>query len=99
MSNKSYACPKCGTNRVEEVMYGVMLTSEIKNIDSLQSDGYPDYDLTDTEYGEIERFQCWHCGYILKEENGSEVRFIDDLIEWIDRQKAQAIKDEKITDG
>ncbi len=75
-----YKCPKCNHNQLEEVMINVVQSSTISDIDS---EGYIDYELSSTEGGEVDRYQCSQCGYVLKNELGGTIDNPEELVEWL----------------
>lgn len=58
----NWECPHCNSNRLEEVLVNVVQSSEITDI---SSEGYLDYGNFSTEGGELERYQCLDCGFIV----------------------------------
>jgi len=69
---KGFKCPKCGSNRVEEVMTGVTQASEVVDVEPFDNPkgflcqyGYATYDGEDPM--EI-RYQCLNCGHPVSEE-------------------------------
>ena len=59
VDGKKFKCPKCGCNRLEEVMTDVVQSSVI----SIVGDGgEADYENTSTDGGEVDRIQCLECG-------------------------------------
>jgi len=83
-SSLKFKCPnksnKCKSNRVEEVMVNVVQSSTIDYIDE---EGYVDYENTSTDGGEVDRYQCSQCGYVLKTELGGTINTPEDLVEWL----------------
>ena len=83
MSNSlKFKCPKCNHNQLEEVMIDVVQSSTIDNIDE---EGYVDYEHTSSEGGEVDRYQCAKCGYVLKNEIGGKIDTPEELVEWLKR--------------
>ncbi len=79
-----FICPDCGSHELEELTDG--LTSAL-----IQLDEHGDYvfiERTD-HYGDIDRFQCNHCGFVLAGITDSE-----DAASWI-IENCKEIKDEK----
>ena len=58
--NVKFVCPDCGGNRLECILYGTHV-AEITNIDEEGDFDYGEYESS----GDIERFQCLTCGYVL----------------------------------
>ncbi len=79
-----FKCPnkrnKCTSNSVEEVMVNVVQSSTIDYIDE---EGYVDYENTSTDGGEVDRYQCCQCGYVLKDELGGTIDTPEELVEWL----------------
>lgn len=73
-----FICPECGGNHLECVQDGI----HFSEITALDDDG-------DFEYGPIEscgdvlRFQCLDCGYVIKDNYGNEIVDNIELIDWI----------------
>lgn len=71
-----FKCPKCGNDTAEEVLTGV--TVEL-GVDGIADDGYPDYNGTEELFdGEIDRYQCSACGYVLEGVTSQE-----DFVEYV----------------
>lgn len=62
-----FKCPKCGAARIEEIMGGVTVASEICPEATYQGDGQIEvqYGEQTNEDGEVERYQCNDCGFNL----------------------------------
>lgn len=80
-----FTCPKCGKHRLEEIQQGVCVASEICHIS--------DDDLTvlygeqTNEGGVVERYQCGHCGWVLKDSSQREITNEDDLVSLLVKMK------------
>ena len=81
-----FKCPKCSSNRLEEVMGNCTVSSAIKEI---CSDGDIEYGDQSTEYGEVDRYQCLECGFVLKDENGNKIDGVEKLVEWLNNNCSQ----------
>lgn len=57
-----FVCPKCGATGLEEILVGVVQTSPILAADC--TDGL-EYDTPTYEGGEVDRYQCSHCGWVI----------------------------------
>jgi DNA-directed RNA polymerase subunit RPC12/RpoP len=68
-----FTCPDCHSHILEEISTNVTVASQIINI----SEDCLDYGEQTNEDGELERYQCANCGYILP------VFTHQELIEWI----------------
>ena len=76
-----FRCPECGHHELEEIQIDITTTSVI---DVLNVDGDFDYDSHPTlEDGEIERYQCSKCGFILQTKSGENISEPLELIEWL----------------
>ncbi len=75
-----FKCPKCNHNQLEEVMINVVQSSTISEIDSEE---YIDYENSSTDGGEVDRYQCSQCGYVLKNELGGTIDTPEELVEWL----------------
>jgi len=73
-----FICPSCGDHRLECCEDGPYV-SEILCIDE---DGDFDYGEINAS-GEVDRFQCVDCGYILKDVMEECITDNEDVIEWI----------------
>ena len=79
MANLQFTCPKCGNNRLEEVMVDVTVVSEITDI----GDGDCTYGQQTNEDGSVERYGCISCGYMPCHEDGQPVSDLEELEAWI----------------
>ena len=61
VDGKKFKCPKCGCNRLEEVMTDVVQSSVIAVVE----DGAADYENTSTDGGVVDRIQCLECGKVV----------------------------------
>lgn len=68
----NYICPNCGGTRLEEIMTGVTLSSEITNVDSGDIE-YQDPPGSAGDSGQVDRYQCVNCGDMVKDENGEVI--------------------------
>jgi len=81
-----FKCPSCKKEDLEVVETDVVMTSLIVEIDE---ESCFEYDLIDTGGGNVERFQCLECGYILKDENEQVVTTEEDVVEWLKKNCSQ----------
>ncbi len=58
--DKLFQCPKCGGNRLEEVMRDVVVASRIVSLDE---GGDTVYGHQTHEDGKVDRYQCVDCGW------------------------------------
>lgn len=59
----SWKCPRCGENRIEEIMVGVVVASRINDVPIDCTDF--DYGEQTNDGGEVDRYQCEGCGYTI----------------------------------
>jgi len=61
-----FKCPKCGSKKIEEIMVGITVATEIYSI-ALMDDGHVDYMQGDqiNEDGHVDRYQCGVCGFTI----------------------------------
>jgi len=83
-----FTCPDCGGHRLECCEDGPYV-SEILNIDK---EG--DFDFGEINAsGEVDRFQCLNCGYVLKEDDGrhgyNNIQEHLEVVEWIKKNCEQ----------
>ena len=78
-----YKCKKCGCDKLEEVMTGVVQSSVIASID----DGILDYTNVSHDGGEVDRYQCVECGNVIKDGNGMTINTPEELIAWLKQNK------------
>ena len=80
MKKIQFQCPKCSSNRLEEVMIGVVQYSEVTAVDK---EGNVDYGKHNCDGGEAVTFQCLECGEQLVNEDGAGVSDGEMLVEWL----------------
>ncbi len=80
-----FKCPKCNCNELEVVETDITNSSKVVNINEK---GYFEYELIESTGGQINRFQCFDCGYVLKNE-GDNIVILDDVVEWIKSNRPQ----------
>ncbi len=59
MSKVNFTCPECGGRKLEEVMVGVTVASEVLDVDE---DGNVEYGEQSNEDGEVLHYICALCG-------------------------------------
>ena len=59
---KPFKCPKCGCDKLEEVLTNCTQSSSIA---SVEDGGEAEYEHSETEGGEIDRIQCIGCGKVI----------------------------------
>ena len=80
MKTKRFKCPKCGCERLEEVLVNVTQSTAIEGVDG---DGLLVYGNSSTEGGEVDRFQCLGCGDVIKDGHGMAIVSPENLVAWI----------------
>jgi predicted RNA-binding Zn-ribbon protein involved in translation (DUF1610 family) len=79
-----FKCPKCGKKVLEEVMVEVTQSSSISAIEDDNGVVFLDYENTSTDGGEVDRYQCMECGYILKNKKyHCDISTPEELAEWL----------------
>ena len=64
----TFKCPKCGCPTFEEILINVTQSTTFQRVNCDAEITEPDYQNTSTEGGEINRYQCQSCGFILQNE-------------------------------
>ena len=82
----NFKCPKCGSNRLEEIIVNVTQSSEIAGVDENDLLFYRD---TSTDGGDLDRFQCAECGEVIKGVTGRKVSSMNGLVAWL-KEKGMA---------
>lgn len=95
MSNLKFKCQKCGCDRLEEVMDGVTLTT---NINSVYEGGDTDYGEDYSNGGSIDRFQCVNCGYELRWDDDMVVSSTEELYDWLKKHDMIEEDTEELTE-
>lgn len=83
MKTLQFKCPQCGKIVLEEVMVEVTQSSSISAIEDDNGVVFLDYGNSSTDGGEVERYQCMDCSYILVDEEGNNINDPDALAEWL----------------
>ena len=81
-----FKCPKCSHEELEIVEVSAVMSSKVVNIDE---DGYFEYDLIDCDGGCTDRYQCFKCGYVLKDKNDEAITIEEDIVEWVKKNCKQ----------
>jgi len=67
--NKSlkFKCPKCGHDRIEEIMINVIVSTPVCRINVSDGNYEPEYDHLKAENydAQVDRYQCAECGFIV----------------------------------
>ncbi len=84
MITYNFICPDCSNNVLAEILTDVVLSSTAIDI-HIDEDGVElDYIGDETDGGTINRYQCDHCGHVLKTESDQIINSFDDLKEWLE---------------
>jgi rubredoxin len=75
-----FKCPSCKKEDLEIIETDVTMTSLIVEIDD---EICFEYDLIDTGGGNVDRFQCSECGFVLKDDDEQIITTEEDVVEWI----------------
>jgi len=76
-----FKCSECGDNQLEEVLTGVTVSSIVDYIDK---DGYTEYgDHVENNGGEVSRYQCINCGYVLVDDDDGTITDSRDLATYL----------------
>lgn len=76
--DSKFICPKCKSKSIEVVMNG----HHSAIVKEIASDGYMDTTEYESE-GDIDRFQCENCGYVIKDDDGEIITDVEDLFNQI----------------
>ena len=89
MKELKFTCPKCKHNEWGSVEQ-VILTYPITKI---PEDGDLDYDTDDPTAGdgEVLAYQCMHCGFELKNEQGNPIDECMEVVEWIKNNSSEQV--------
>lgn len=74
-----FKCTKCGGKILEVIQTDAIITSQIIDIDE---EGYFEYEQIDCDGGNVDRYQCFKCGDVLKDNNLS-VTTEQEVFEWV----------------
>jgi len=82
MNKPNFKCPDCTHDEIEEIAYGAIVTAKVAIIDGCGIVGYSD---PTWEEGEVDRYQCRQCGYVIRSENTDEP-IVDtrELFKWLE---------------
>ena len=84
-----FKCPKCSHTVLEEVLTDVVQSS---TCDFITEDGYVDYGVVSYDGGNLDRYQCMECGFVLK--NGDDTVYStvidsEELAKWLKKNCPQ----------
>ncbi len=88
----TFKCPRCGSPTFEEILTGVTQSTTFQRVACDEEITEPDYQDTSTEGGEINRYQCQACGFVLQDEHGRIINGTQSLRQWLEKngQKTEA---------
>ena len=76
-----FKCPKCSHTVLEEVLTDVVQSS---TCDCITEEGIVDYGLVSYDGGNLDRYQCLNCGFVLKNEEFKwPVSDDEELAKWL----------------
>lgn len=84
-----FKCPKCKREDLEIIETDVIMTSLIVDIDE---ENCFMYDLIDSGGGQVDRFQCSECGYVLKDDAEQVITTEEEVVEWVRKNCCQEEK-------
>ena len=81
MKEYQFTCPKCNHHELGSVEQ-VILTYPITKI---PDDGDLNYDTDDPTAGDghVVAYQCLHCGFELKNEQGNTIQDCSEVVKWV----------------
>lgn len=82
-----FKCPQCSCSVCEEVLVQVTQSTTFSRLTCEGEIAEPEYQNSATEGGEIERYQCQACGFVLKNESGETINNVEGLQQWFERFK------------
>ena len=80
----TFKCPKCGCPSFEEIVSNVTQSTTFQRVNCDAEITEPDYQNTSTEGGEINRYQCQSCGFVLQNGNGDTLNDPRALRQWLE---------------
>ncbi len=80
-----FTCPKCRPaapdgGRIEEVMTNVTVSAVLNEV---HEDGDAEYGEQSNEGGEVDRFQCMNCGWIIRRFDNEPITEYGELFDWL----------------
>ena len=81
----TFKCPKCGCPTFEEILTGVTQSTTFQRVNCDAEITEPDYQNTSTEGGEINRYQCQSCGFVLQNDSGETINDTHALRRWLEK--------------
>jgi len=99
MVTYNFICPDCNNNVLAEILTDVVMTSIIVDIHIKDDQVEPDYQEGETDGGIVERYQCDHCGFVLKTESDQTVDSLDDLKNWLEEHGVVQLDNDYLSDN
>jgi len=93
MSELLFKCPKCGCETLEEIMVNCVITSDMLEFLNCDADPTANYGETNIVTGDVDRYQCSECGYVITDYNGENVVDIHNIVKWIKKENLRLKKD------
>ena len=81
-----FKCSKCDCQELEIVQTDVVLSSKVVEIDEK---GYFEFEQIDCDGGNVDRFQCFKCGFVLKNDKGRAITTEEQIVEWVRKNCSQ----------
>lgn len=79
-----FKCPQCGCPIFEEILVNVTQSTAFERVNCDDDVTEPDFQNTSTDGGEIDRYQCQRCGFVLKDHEGRTINNTQGLRQWLD---------------
>lgn len=80
-------CPQCGSKALEEVLVHVTQTTAFEQVICEGGITEPVYQNSSTEGGEVDRYQCLLCGFVLKDDQGRTINNTEGLRQWLEKHR------------
>lgn len=90
----TFHCPKCGCATFEEILTNVTQSTAFRRVSCEDGIVEPDYQNSATEGGEINRYQCQSCGFVLRTEQGNTINDPQALRQWMEKYGQQHHEDD-----
>ncbi len=81
----TFKCPQCECATFEEILTNVTQSATFQRVNCDEEIAEPNYQNTSTEGGEINRYQCQSCGFILCNERGETIHDPQALRDWMEK--------------
>lgn len=77
-----FKCQQCGSGDIEQVLIGCDVCQLVEFFDGGEPRLYVAHDILG---GKLSHFQCFQCGEIVRDENGSIIDTTENLHAWFER--------------